>query len=117
MSMLIIGIALSMLATTSSGLKLEEVIAHENMQMGQDLTVDENLHSGKILVLSDGSSWEVAPQSLEYSANWIFPTPLKVEKSGDSAYPYKITSIQVNQTILVRPIQPVKTGGLNIQTS
>ncbi|MCB1110233.1 MAG: hypothetical protein KDK64_04575 [Chlamydiia bacterium] len=114
--MLIVGITLSLLAT-APGMKLEEVIAHENMQQGQQLTIDENLHGGKILVLSDGSTWEVAPQSLPISQSWIFPSPLKVEKSKNPAYPYKIIIIQTNTSILVRQIAPYKTGGLDIQSS
>lgn len=114
--MLIVGIALS-LAAAAPGMKIEDVIAHENVPQQLELTVDENLHSGKILVLSDGSTWEVAPQSLKVSENWILPSPLKVEKSGNKTYPYKIIIIQTNESVLVRPIAPYKTGGLDIQTS
>ena len=89
----------------ASGMKIEEVIAHENMQQQLDLTIDENLHGGKVIVLSDGSTWEVAPQDLNTSQSWILPTPLKVEKSNNPSYPYKITTIATGTSILVRPIK------------
>ena len=47
--MYLIGIVFSLLAAAPSGLKIEEVIAHENMQQGQDLTIEENLHAGRSL--------------------------------------------------------------------
>ncbi|MGE0198095.1 MAG: hypothetical protein AB7N99_07505 [Simkaniaceae bacterium] len=85
--------------------KIEDVIAQEKKQeQQQDLTVDLNLHGGKVLVLSDGSTWEVAPQSLTTSQSWIFPAPLMIEKSGNSAYPCKIINKTTQSYVLVRPI-------------
>ena len=115
-TMYLIGIVFSLLAT-APGLKIEEVIAHQNMQQGQDLTVEENLHEGKILVLSDGSTWEIAPQSLKTSQSWIIPSALKVEKINHPAYSYRIISIQTGSYVLARPIAPYKTGGLNIESA
>ena len=112
--MYLIGIIFSLLAATS-GLKIEDVIAHQNIQQGQELTVDENLHDGKILVLSDGSTWEIAPQSLETSQSWIFPSPLKVEKIKHPIYSYKIISLHTSSFVLARPIAPYRTGSLNIE--
>ncbi len=84
---------------------------------GQEaLTVDENLHSGKVLVLSDGSTWEVAPQDLGTSQTWLFPSPLKIEKSGDATYPYRITNAQAGTSILVRPIAPIQSPGLDFMS-
>ncbi len=114
--MYLIGIVFSLLAT-APGLKIEEVIAHQNMQQGQDLTIEENLHGGKILVLSDGSTWEIAPQSLKTSQSWIIPSALKIEKINHPTYPYKIISIQTGSYVLARLIVPYKTGGLNIENS
>lgn len=91
-----------LLATT--GLKIEDVIAHENVQQGQDITIEENLHGGKVLILSDGSSWEIAPQDLNISQLWILPVPLKIEKSNNSTYPYRIINMNSNSAILARPL-------------
>ena len=115
--MYLIGIVFSLLTAAPSGLKIAEVIAHQKMQKGQDLTVEENLNEGKILVLSDGSTWEIAPQSLKTSQSWIIPSALKIEKINHPAYPYKIISVQTGSYVLARSIAPYKTGGLNIESS
>lgn len=107
--------ALFFLVATLPGMKIEEVIAYETEPHQLDLTIDENLHNGKILVLSDGSTWLVSPDSLSISASWVAPTPLKIEKSNDPTYPYIIKQIETPQSVLVRPIAPYKSGGLNIQ--
>ncbi|MCB1107239.1 MAG: hypothetical protein KDK76_04000 [Chlamydiia bacterium] len=114
--MYLIAILFSLLAS-SLGLKIEDVIAHENMQQEQDLSVTENLHDGKILILSDGSTWEVAPQSLSVSQTWIFPAPLNISKSTNTYYPYEITNIQTSSSILVRPITSYTPKHLDIQKS
>ncbi|QVL58213.1 MAG: hypothetical protein KFB93_03795 [Simkaniaceae bacterium] len=88
----------------SSGLKIEEVIAHETIQKKQEITIEENLHGGKVLVLNDGSTWEIAPQDLNTSQSWIFPSPLKIEKSSNSSYPYRIINTNSNSSVLARPI-------------
>lgn len=93
-----------MILGTSLGLKIGDVIAYETAQQNQELTVEENLHGGKVLVLSDGSAWEVAPQDIKNSQLWILPSPLKIEKSDDPIYSYRITNMQTNSSILVRPI-------------
>lgn len=92
------------LLLATAGLKIEEVIAHESTQIPQDLTVEENLHGGKVLVLSDGSKWEIAPQDLHLSSSWILPVPMKVEKSNNQTYPYRITDINSQSSVLARPV-------------
>ncbi len=88
----------------SSGLKIEEVIAYENVQQREEITVEENLHGGKILVLSNRTSWEIAPQDLSTSQTWILPVPLKVEKSNNPTYPYRIINTNSNTSVLARPL-------------
>ena len=88
----------------SQGLKIEEIIAHENIQKSQEISIEENLHGGKVLVLSDGSTWEVAPQDLTISQSWILPVPLKIEKSNNTSYPYRIINTNSNSSVLARPI-------------
>ena len=111
--MYIFGIILPIVATFS-GLKISEVIAQESGGENQEITVDENLHNGKIIVLSDGSTWEVAPQSLQTSQSWIFPSALKIEKINHPSYSYKITNIHTGSYILARPIAKYQTEGLDI---
>lgn len=114
--MLHIGILFA-LVTASPDVQLEKVIAHENKVHQLDLSVDMNMGKGKILLLSDGSTWLVSPESLKISASWISPSPLKVEQSNNRYYPYKITQIRTNQSVLVEKIPPYQPGSLNIQAS
>ena len=72
--------------------------------LNEELSVELNLHNGKVLMLNDGSIWEVAPQSLSISQSWIVPSPLNIEESNHAAYPYKITNTISNSFIFVRPI-------------
>ncbi|MCB1072521.1 MAG: hypothetical protein H7A41_00230 [Chlamydiales bacterium] len=88
----------------SPGLKIDEVITHEVIQKQDEITVEENLHGGKVLVLSDGSTWEVAPQDLKVSGTWILPVPLKIEKSTNPSYPYRLININSNSSVLARQI-------------
>ncbi|MCB1084495.1 MAG: hypothetical protein KDK60_00150 [Chlamydiia bacterium] len=96
------------------GLKISEVIAQESQALPQEITVEENLHSGKILILSNGSSWMVAPSSLNVSQTWITPSGLKIEPSGNAYYPYSIINLQTKASVLVRPLAREPTKGLNI---
>jgi hypothetical protein len=100
---MLIHVASLLLATAP--LKIEEVIAHEMPQEQQEsLTVEENLHGGKILILSDGTKWEIAPQDLSTSSSWILSVPMKVEKSNNKMYPYKIININSQSSVLARPL-------------
>ena len=114
--MYIFGIILPIVATFS-GLKISEVIAQESGGENQEITVTENLHNGKIIVLSDGSTWEVDPKSLQTSQSWILPSALKIEKinhPNHPNYPYKITNIHTKSSILARPIAKYQTEELDI---
>lgn len=97
-------IHITALILATAGLKIEEVIAHETTQAVENLTIAENLHGGKVLILSDGSKWEIAPQNLNISSTWILPVPLKVEKSHNATYPYRITNTNSMSSVLARPI-------------
>jgi hypothetical protein len=48
-----------------------------------------NINDGAILQLSDGTTYEIAPNDRLYSAYWITPFPLSVGASGDPDYPIK----------------------------
>lgn len=113
--MYILATIFSLLAS-ASGLKIEDVIAHEQTSpFEEELTVEENLHGGRVLVLSDGSTWEVNPQDLSISSAWILPSPLEVKKSSDGTYPYRIINTRSQSSVLVRPLDPIKPPGLNIE--
>lgn len=92
------------LIAESQMMKLEEVLVHQNSDNQPELTIDLNLHNGKVLTLSDGSNWVIAPQDLNTSQSWILPAPLKVVKSNNKAYPFRIINLTTKASVLARPI-------------
>ena len=72
-----------------------------------DLTLEENLHNGRIIKLSDGSSWEVAPQDLHISEIWVLPITIEVEKSDHPVYPYYLVNKTSGTRVLVRTVSDI----------
>ena len=97
---------------SSSEMKLETMLSHlsSSTDSDRDLVIEENLHGGKILKLSNGTIWEVAPQDVKITEIWIFPFPLELKKSTNSAYPYYLINKNSKTKVLVRPLSgPEKT--------
>ena len=67
------------------------------------LSIEENLHGGTILKLSDGTEWQIAPESVAISQTWLIPTPLKIEKIDRKDYSHKITNISAKNFVLAKP--------------
>ena len=89
-------------------LVLSQASSSEASTTDSDLTIVENLHNGKVLKLSNGTLWEVAPQDVEITEIWIFPFPLKLEKSGNKQYPFYLVNLHSKTKILVRHIGPTE---------
>ena len=72
------------------------------------LTIDFVLHNGKILKLSDGSIWKIAPQDINTSSVWILAPPIEIKKNEDpktnKAYPYRIINKTTDSCVLASPI-------------
>lgn len=93
-------------------MKLDHMLSHlsdSDDNQDKDLTLSENLHNGKILKLSNGTVWEVAPQDTNITEIWIFPFPLEVQKSTNKTYPYYIVNKRSKTKVLVRPL-PSSSG-------
>lgn len=88
--------------------KPNTLIAEQSLSNPHEILLSENSHNGKILTLSDGSSWEVAPQDLNISEVWVIPSPFAVEKSANATYPYYLVNKDTGSKVLVRPIAPIK---------
>lgn len=86
-----------------------DTIVVKNTQSGQqELTVSE-IHSIKkgntpitILILSNGSKWEVKPEDASIAQSWFIPHELKIEANQDPEYPYTITNQVTGSSILVK---------------
>ena len=74
------------------------------------ITLSQNIDNGKILELSDGSMWQVAPEDIERAAFWIVPFPLYFVENNDpsdmSEYPMKIVNQNTNLGVKVKQIRP-----------
>lgn len=95
--------------------KQKEALAHwlsENLpedeqapsRTAERLTLSENLHGGKIIRLSDGSTWEVNPRDVSRAQVWLFPFPIRIEKNDSSTYPYRLVNANTNKYIRVRKV-------------
>ncbi len=65
--------------------------------------LEENLQDGKVLLLDDGTMWEVAHENIERAKMWSPPLSLQLKKSGKKDYPYYIINKQSKTRVLVRP--------------
>jgi hypothetical protein len=50
------------------------------------------MQGGAQLMFSDGSIYEIAPTDRSKTVFWLTPIAIKIESSGDSDYPSKITN-------------------------
>jgi hypothetical protein len=103
----------------AANFKLESVLSHltsNDSSDDSDLTLDENRYNGKILKLSDGTLWLVAPQDVQTTQIWIFPFPLKIEKSDNHAYPYYLVNLRSGTKVLVRPVHKTEKEALDTPT-
>ena len=96
------------LFSCSSGNNTNTLMAEQSQSNPHEIFLSENSHNGKILTLSDGSSWEVAPQDLNISEVWVIPSPFAVEKSANATFPYYLVNKDTGSKVLVRPIAPEK---------
>lgn len=67
--------------------------------------VSENLDSGSRLRLSDGSLYEVAPADIQYSAGWLLPFGVQLDKTQDLNYPYILTNPNSNQSVRAKQLE------------
>lgn len=68
------------------------------------LSLSINVEGGKVLILSDGSKWEVAPSDQVVSSLWLTPFPLKLVPSQSKEYPQEILNLQTQEKVLVRQV-------------
>lgn len=71
--------------------------------------LEETLQDGKVLLLDDGTMWEVAHQDIEKAKMWSPPLSLELKKSGKKDYPYYIINKKSKTRVLVRPFSKSET--------
>ncbi|GAB4186685.1 MAG: hypothetical protein Tsb0015_04710 [Simkaniaceae bacterium] len=70
------------------------------------LTLSENRFNGKILILSDGSQWQISPDDIDRSSLWLTPFPVRIERNDENLnYPYRILNNYTGSSVKARKIQ------------
>ncbi len=81
---------------------------HNNMPVTQEskyVSLSENIQNGKILKLSDGTYWEVAPTDQNISSAWLFPFPVEIVPSKLPGFPYKLINKNTGSSIFVQKLE------------
>ncbi len=78
----------------------------------EPLTINENLHGGRVLRLNDNSMWEVAPKDVNYTQLWVTPFEVRVTHTGNSDYPYTLTNETSNTSVRVRHVETMNPSDL-----
>lgn len=95
----------------SSLFGLSATPAQQSMSRASDsqknpLTISEIWQGGKIIVLSDNSKWDVAPDQIDVSGGWLGPAEVEIVKVGSNKnYPYKMTNNWTGSSVMVKPHQ------------
>lgn len=59
----------------------------------------EVMHGGRVIVLGDNSTWEVAPKNVEDTWFWDLVSRIDVTVGDNPSYPYKLLNRDNNEII------------------
>ena len=78
-------------------------------------TISEILSGGRIIVLDDGSKWEVAPSGVDKSGGWLGPADVKLRYIGTKNYPYQIYNSWTKSKVMARKFveKKMKSDGMS----
>lgn len=96
-------------------------VLKEETSEPSSLYLSLNLGNGKILQLSDGSYYQVAPDDVIYSSLWIIPFDVILTQSEDPDFPLLFNNRTTGTSVRVKPLtetelqqllnkMPVETG-------
>ena len=72
------------------------------------LTVDLVLKGGRVLKLSDGTVWKIAPEDISTSSVWVLSPIIEVHNNEDSQtkarYPKKLVNQTTGSSVLAAPL-------------
>lgn len=74
-------------------------------------TLQQNLQNGSQLILSDGSTYAIAPSDQSKTELWLIPTSIQISDSGDPLYPILLTNSLTGVSVkaqLVKDSPPVE---------
>lgn len=74
----------------------------------EQLFLSLNINDGQKLELSDGKTYEIAPEDRLYTMYWITPIPVMLGRSNDSQYPIRITNMNTGTSVNAKEISTQK---------
>lgn len=74
------------------------------VKQNEQLYLSFNINEGEKLELSDGSTYEIAPEDRLYTIYWITPFPVKLGRSNNPKYPVKITNMNTGTSVKGRQV-------------
>lgn len=60
---------------------------------------------GSFIRLDNGTLWKVADEDREFAPTWETKVAVRIEKTGDAAFPYRLVNTDLNQAVDVRAAQ------------
>ena len=75
-------------------------------KVARRLYVDQIQSNGGIIILSDGSTWMVAPTDRDYTSMWLGPADvvIKKRKKTNNEFGYTMTNTWTKKTVLVKKL-------------
>ncbi|MCI0382002.1 MAG: hypothetical protein L0207_02990 [Chlamydiae bacterium] len=58
-----------------------------------------NIGRGKVLQLSNGFYYEIAPEDQEYSSSWLTPTAIQIKEGDDPDFPLLLKNMRTGTTV------------------
>ena len=77
----------------------QEAVERDNDNTSINLTISELLHDGRVIVLSDGSKWEIDKRDWNISGGWIGPAEIKITRGRGKKFPYKLYNKWTNNFV------------------
>ena len=73
----------------------------------KNLSIQEVLDNGEVIVLTDGTVWRVSNEDTDYTSGWLGPAIVVIKKkeSEDGTFIYFMTNTWTNKTVRVIPIE------------
>lgn len=74
----------------------------------KNLTVELVLKGGRVLKLSDGTFWKIAPADIDITSIWVFSPIIEIQDNQDpktkASYPNKLTNTTTTSSVLAAPL-------------
>ena len=72
-------------------------------------TIVENSQGGKVLILSNGISYQIKPEDVNITSIWVLPCHIKIEYvKQDAPFPYRLTNTTTGTTVSAQKKPPEK---------